>query len=245
MHRAKIVAPSLLSADFGCLAADAQRMLDYGAQWLHVDVMDGHFVPNLTIGAPVVAALRKHLPTAFLDCHLMVTHPEVWVADYVAAGASMITFHIEAVSSRPLEPSIASSIQHSSGDSVRDLIDFIRVKSGGACKVGIAVKPKTGAEAVMPYLSMLDYVLVMTVEPGFGGQSFMADMMPKLETLHQARGELPVMLGTDGGIDARTAPIVASHGCDVVVAGSAIFKAADPKGMIATLQQSLSSSHAS
>ncbi|KAH3742935.1 Ribulose-phosphate 3-epimerase [Pelomyxa schiedti] len=201
------VAPSLLSGDFARLGEDAKLVLDQGADWLHIDVMDGHFVPNLTIGAPVVKSLRKALPTAFFDCHLMVTHPEKWVTDFKNSGASQYTFHIEATENRP-EGSITDS-----------LIDSIKA---AGMRVGIAVKPNTPISSVFPYANKVDMILVMTVEPGFGGQSFMANMMPKVAEI---RTKFPsVDIQVDGGIDTTTVHQASQAGANIMVAGTAVFR---------------------
>nr|WCZ58461.1 ribulose-phosphate 3-epimerase [Andalucia godoyi] len=236
------VAPSLLSADFGCLAGDSQRMLDLGAEWLHVDVMDGHFVPNLTIGAPVVAGLRKHLPSAFLDCHLMVSHPEKWVVDFVKAGASQFTFHLEAVEDRVLDiPGASPTVSHTTLTVVQ-LVHYIREVSQQKCKVGVALKPRTPVDRLFRYVEHLDFVLIMTVEPGFGGQSFMGDMVSKIRDLREyacANGRSDLVIGVDGGIDATTIEQCAEAGANAAVAGSAIFKAKDQKAVIDDLRSAM------
>lgn len=174
-----------------------------------------HFVPNLTLGAPVIKALRKHTD-AFLDCHLMVSDPGRWVDDFGDAGASQYTFHIEAA------------------DDVNALID--RIEAAGM-KAAAAVKPGTPLEAVLPYASRLHMVLIMTVEPGFGGQKFMEDMMPKVRALRDAHPSLNIQV--DGGLSPSTIDAAAKAGANVIVAGSAIFKSEDPRETIATLRASV------
>ena len=212
MSPAVRIAPSILSADFARLGEEAARMKAAGADWLHVDVMDGHFVPNLTIGPPVVKALRKvtDLP---LDCHLMIEAPNRWVGEYLDAGADGVSFHVEAEADP--RPGLAA----------------IRARGKRAA---LAIKPRTPVEAVFPYLDLVDMVLVMTVEPGFGGQSYMADMGPKLEAL---RARAPGLdLQVDGGLDPKTVEHAAGKGANVIVAGSAVFRAKDAAQAIAALR---------
>lgn len=216
-HFSVKIAPSILACDFTSLGAEVNAMRDAGAQLIHVDVMDGHFVPNISIGVPVVAALRKKTELT-LDVHLMISDPLFYAARFADAGADIIVFHIE------------------SGCDPQSVIDAIK-KSGK--KVGIALKPKTPADAVFPYLTQLDMLLVMTVEPGFGGQKFMADMCPKISAIRDERDRLGLLfdIQVDGGIDPLTAPIVTAAGANVLVAGSALFSSPSYTAAVAALRQ--------
>ena len=212
-----IVAPSILSADFANLERDMNVIRDAGAPWAHVDIMDGHFVPNITIGIPVVKALRR-VSDLTLDVHLMITEPGRYAEAFCKAGADFLTVHLEADTPERIQ---------------QTLID---IRSMGA-KAGISIKPGTPAEALEPYLAFCDMILIMTVEPGFGGQKFMEDMMGKLRYL---RSRLDVcnpgcLLEVDGGVDASTAPICKAAGANVLVSGSAFFKAADKAEFVARL----------
>ena len=212
-----IVSPSILSADFGKLGADCRMVLDAGAQMLHYDVMDGHFVPNISFGVPVLKSLHKNLPDAFYDVHLMISHPLQYAEAFIKAGATLYNFHLECE------------------DDIQATIDAVRALG---CKVGLTIKPGTSPEALVPYLDQLDLVLVMSVEPGFGGQKFMADMMPKVQTI---RGYIDAMnptceLEVDGGVDANTCHQCIHAGANVLVAGSAVYKAEDIPARIKELR---------
>ena len=208
------VAPSILSADFVNLERDIRALKETGADYVHVDVMDGLFVPNITIGIPVVAALRR-ITDMPLDVHLMIDRPLRYVDDFCKAGSDLLTVHVEADTQE------------------NTLAALKRIRENGV-RAAISVKPKTPAEAVLPFLPYCDLILVMTVEPGFGGQSFMQDMMPKLKTI---RGYIDAQnpgceLEVDGGVNAETARICRENGANVLVAGSAYFKAADPAAFV-------------
>lgn len=213
------IAPSILSADFANLERDIHNIEEMGADWVHVDVMDGIFVPNISIGIPVVQALRPvtELP---LDVHLMIDRPIRYVEQFIKAGADWLTIHIEADTQ---ENNLAAL------DKIRSL----------GCKAAISLKPKTPAEAARPYLEKCDMILVMTVEPGFGGQKFMADMMPKLKQLRSMLDEVnpACVLEVDGGVDSNTCSICKENGAEILVAGSAYFKAADRAAFVKAIQE--------
>lgn len=212
------IAPSALSADFGNAASQFALLEEQGIKYLHLDVMDGIFVPNISFGQVVIKSLRPHSKMIF-DTHLMITEPERYIDDFVKAGSDYITIHYEAT---------------------KDPAAVLKQIRAAGVKAGVSVKPGTPAEVLLPLIEYADLFLVMTVEPGFGGQKFMADMMPKLEMLRKAIDESgkDIILSVDGGIDPATAPVAAKAGARLLVAGSAVFKG-DIKENIASINNAL------
>jgi len=217
--RLPMVFPSILGADFADMGAECERVLALGAEALHVDVMDGHFVPNMTMGPALVKSLRKRLPDAYLDVHLMTTDPQDWVGPFADAGADHLSFHIEATAGR------AEHDEHA-------LIDQVRA---AGCAVGIVVNPPTPVESVAHVLDQVDLVLVMSVNPGFAGQSFMPEVLDKTRWLH-ARLPAGVRLQMDGGIGPENIAGVLDAGCDTIVAASSLFGAPDRAVAMAALR---------
>ena len=212
------IAPSILSADFVNLERDIRALKENGADFVHVDIMDGIFVPNISIGIPVVAAIRRitDLP---LDVHLMIDRPLRYVEEFIKAGADFLTIHVEA-------------------DQPQNTLEALDKIHALGCKAGIVLKPKTPAEAAIPYLEKCDMILVMTVEPGFGGQKFMADMMPKVQQLKEWMEDInpDCLIEVDGGVDSNTHTVCKESGANVLVAGSAYFKAADKASFVKLIQ---------
>ncbi len=214
------LSPSILSADFAKLGAEVEDIKRGGADYVHVDVMDGMFVPNISIGIPVVKSLRK-ATDMFLDVHLMIDQPHRYVEDFCKAGADLVVFHVEA--DQP--------------QNIQKAIDLVKAQGK---KVGLSVKPKTPASVLLPYVEQLDLILVMTVEPGFGGQSFMHDMLPKIAELRELidRVNPTCELEVDGGVDPVTAPLCKKAGANVLVAGSAVFNKPDRAEAIRNIRES-------
>ena len=211
------VAASILSADFANLHKDCTRLLEAGADVMHFDAMDGHFVPNISYGAPVLTCLHAALPDVFYDVHLMISDPARYAADFAKAGADLITFHLEAVP-----------------DTVEEVIAAIRATG---CQVGISIRPGTPVEAVFPYLGVVDLILVMSVEPGFGGQKFLPTTPTRIAAIRAERARLGcnTLIEVDGGINTVTGPQCIEAGVDWLVAGNSLFRAEDPAAVVRVL----------
>ena len=209
-----IVSPSILSADFANLQSEVEDLEKAGADWIHIDVMDGHFVPNLTIGAPVVKAIKPHANIP-LDVHLMIENPQNYIDDFAKAGSDLITFHYEATQ-----------------DMTEDVISHIKSHD---VLVGLSIKPKTEPQEILKYLLMVDMVLIMTVEPGFGGQTFMKECAEKIPVIKQNAPD-NLIIQVDGGINEETAKICKDLGATSLVAGSYIFNSPDMKEAVRSLK---------
>ncbi|CAF1394012.1 unnamed protein product [Rotaria sp. Silwood1] len=212
-----LIGPSILNADLSTLAEESRRLLNAGADYLHLDVMDGHFVPNLTIGHPVIKCLRKNIPKIYFDAHMMVSKPEQWIEEMAGAGVNQYTFHIESTTT----------------DNIKDIIRKIKEAD---MKVGLGIKPKTDVTVLSDYIKDIDVVLIMTVEPGFGGQKFMNDMMNKIRWLREYYPQL-LHIEVDGGVNLKTIEDCAQAGANMIVSGSALIESKQANKDIEQMRQ--------